>query len=73
MISLIRLKSEIEAKKGTSMKVTFNGAAEAHLIADEIGTFTSLPTGTFALKYSQLLRGLKSSSIRAIRSLSSGI
>ncbi|KAF8664372.1 hypothetical protein AX16_000743 [Volvariella volvacea WC 439] len=37
MASLIHLKQEIEAKTKTAIRLTFSGAAEAHLIAKEIG------------------------------------
>ncbi|KAG7444373.1 carbohydrate esterase family 9 protein [Guyanagaster necrorhizus] len=37
MTSLIRLKSEIERTTGIPLRVTFAGAAEAHLLAAEIG------------------------------------
>lgn len=37
MASLIMLKKEVEVKAGTSIRMTFTGAAEAHLIAEKIG------------------------------------
>ncbi|KAK0218162.1 hypothetical protein IW262DRAFT_1449299 [Armillaria fumosa] len=37
MASLIQLKSEIEGTTGVPLRVTFAGAAEAHLLAAEIG------------------------------------
>lgn len=37
MASLIRLKEEVEEASGTSLKLTFSGAQEAHLLAEEIG------------------------------------
>lgn len=37
MASLIELKREVEQKLGRSIKVTFTGASEAHLLAQEIG------------------------------------
>ncbi len=37
MASLIQLKSEIERTTGILLRMTFAGAAEAHLLAAEIG------------------------------------
>ncbi|EPQ57395.1 carbohydrate esterase family 9 protein [Gloeophyllum trabeum ATCC 11539] len=37
MATLIRLKREVEAEMGHSIKLTFAGATEAHLLAKEIG------------------------------------
>lgn len=37
MASLLQLKADIEDQKGTSVKMVFSGATEAHLLADEIG------------------------------------
>lgn len=37
MASLILLKEEVEEASGTSLKLTFSGASEAHLLAKEIG------------------------------------
>jgi hypothetical protein len=37
MASLILLKKELESETGNTTKVTFSGAAEAHLLAKEIG------------------------------------
>ncbi|KAF5363169.1 hypothetical protein D9758_008331 [Tetrapyrgos nigripes] len=37
MASLILLKKEVEATSGETMKMTFTGASEAHLLAKEIG------------------------------------
>ncbi|KAF5371159.1 hypothetical protein D9758_004121 [Tetrapyrgos nigripes] len=37
MASLIVLKKEVEAKSGNTIKMTFAGASEAHLLAKEIG------------------------------------
>jgi len=37
MSSLILLKQEVEAKMGRTIQLTFTGAAEAHLLAKEIG------------------------------------
>ncbi|KAJ7650653.1 hypothetical protein FB45DRAFT_888386 [Roridomyces roridus] len=35
--SLIQLKQEVESKRGSTMKMTIMGAAEAHLLAAELG------------------------------------
>jgi hypothetical protein len=37
MAALLRLKEEVERKRGTRMRLVFSGAAEAHLLANEIG------------------------------------
>ena len=37
MASLIELKAEVEASLGHSLKMTFAGASEAHMLAQEIG------------------------------------
>jgi hypothetical protein len=37
MSTLLILKHEIEETKGSTMRLIFSGAAEAHLIAKEIG------------------------------------
>jgi len=37
MAALLKLKEEVEQKRGTSMRLVFSGAAEAHLLAKEIG------------------------------------
>jgi hypothetical protein len=37
MASLLRLKAEVEAARGRSLRMTFVGAAEAHLLARAIG------------------------------------
>jgi hypothetical protein len=39
MAALLELKEEIEQKRGTMMRLVFSGAAEAHLLAREIGRF----------------------------------
>ena len=36
MTSIIKLKQEVEAQSGHSLKLTFYGASEAHIIAQEI-------------------------------------
>ena len=36
MASLVSLKQEVEKKTGNTMKITFAGATEAHLIANEL-------------------------------------
>ena len=35
--SLIKLKKEVEASKGVELKLTVAGAAEAHLLAKDLG------------------------------------
>lgn len=37
MSSLLKLKTETEERWGTTIKMTFSGATEAHLLAKEIG------------------------------------
>ncbi|KAI0307234.1 hypothetical protein B0F90DRAFT_1686479 [Multifurca ochricompacta] len=37
MAALLALKEEVEQKRGTRMRLVFSGAAEAHLLAKEIG------------------------------------
>ncbi|KAH9045482.1 hypothetical protein EDB85DRAFT_35113 [Lactarius pseudohatsudake] len=37
MAALLKLKDEVEQKRGTVMRMVFSGAAEAHLLAREIG------------------------------------
>ena len=37
MASLLILKAEVEDKIGSRMRMVFSGAAEAHLLAEEIG------------------------------------
>ncbi len=37
MAALLKLKDEVEQKRGTVMRMVFSGAAEAHLLAKEIG------------------------------------
>ena len=37
MATLIRLKDEVEEKRGSYMRMVFARATEAHLLADEIG------------------------------------
>jgi hypothetical protein len=37
MAALLQLKEEVERKRGTRMRVVFSGAAEAYLLAREIG------------------------------------
>lgn len=36
MAALLKLKEEVEQKRGTRMRLVFSGAAEAHLLAKEI-------------------------------------
>lgn len=36
MAALLKLKDEVERKRGTRMRLVFSGAAEAHLLAKEI-------------------------------------
>jgi hypothetical protein len=40
MAALLELKEEVEQKRGTRMRLVFSGAAEAHLLAREIGRCT---------------------------------
>lgn len=37
MATLLTIKREVEERKGSTMKMVFAGAAEAHLIAKELG------------------------------------
>jgi hypothetical protein len=37
MAALLKLKEEVERKRGTRMRMVFSGAAEAHLLAGDIG------------------------------------
>lgn len=37
MASLVQLKKEVEKKSGKTIRMTFSGASEAHLLAKEIG------------------------------------
>ena len=37
MATLIRLKNEVEERRGSFMRMVFSRATEAHLIAEEIG------------------------------------
>lgn len=39
MAALLKLKAEVEQNRGTSMRMVFSGAAEAHLLAKEIGGY----------------------------------
>ena len=43
MAALLELKEEVEQKRGTRMRVVFSGAAEAHLLAKEIGKHMQQP------------------------------
>ncbi len=45
MATLIRLKSEVEEKRGTYMRMVFSRATEAHRIAEEIGMWPSTQLG----------------------------
>lgn len=38
MATLLNLKSEYEVSSGKTLRVTFVGGAEAHLLAEEIGS-----------------------------------
>lgn len=40
MATLLNLKAEAEERWGTTMRVVFSGAAEAHILAKEIGKHT---------------------------------
>lgn len=48
MLTLLVLKTEVENKLGSKMKMVFEGASEAHLIAKELGgwkhTFRAAPS-----------------------------
>jgi hypothetical protein len=37
MASLIKLKQEVEEQIGSDLRLTFDGASEAHVLAKEIG------------------------------------
>lgn len=37
MATVIKLKQDIEERRGSHMKVVFSGATEAHLLAKQIG------------------------------------
>lgn len=37
MAALLRMKAEVEDRRGTIMRMVFTGATEAHLLAQEIG------------------------------------
>ncbi len=37
MATLIRLKNEVEERRGSYMRMVFSRATEAHLLAEEIG------------------------------------
>ena len=37
MATLLKLKAEVEDAKGSTIKLVFSGATEAHLLAAEIG------------------------------------
>lgn len=39
MATLLNLKAQVEEARGTRMKMVFSGASEAHLLAEELGTF----------------------------------
>jgi hypothetical protein len=43
MAALLELKEEVERKRGTKMRIVFSGAAEAHLLAEEIGRYSQWP------------------------------
>jgi len=40
MAALLQLKEEVEQKRGTRIRLVFSGAAEAHLLAKDIGRYT---------------------------------
>ena len=42
MASLIILKADVEDKIGSRMRMVFSGAAEAHLLANDIGTWNGV-------------------------------
>ena len=37
MVALIRVKNEVEEKRGSYMRMVFSQATEAHMIAEELG------------------------------------
>jgi hypothetical protein len=45
MAALLKLKDEVERKRGTRMRLVFSGAAEAHLLAKEISKCMQYPGG----------------------------
>lgn len=51
MATLLHLKAQVEEARGTRMKMVFSGASEAHLLAEELGTFL---TTLFAITQSHL-------------------
>lgn len=44
MATLLILKIEVEDRIGSSMRMVFSGASEAHLLAQEIGMYRLLRT-----------------------------
>ena len=49
MAALLKLKAEVEQNRGTRMRMVFAGAAEAHLLAKEIGGCTAMAKKSRAL------------------------
>ena len=43
MATLLRLKSEVEHVKKSSIRMVFSEASEAHLLADDIGNSPAVP------------------------------
>ncbi len=58
MAALIKLKDEVEQKRGTVMRMVFSGATEAHLLAKEIGRCGVLPGKWGADHMTQVRHGL---------------
>ena len=50
MATLLILKAEVEDKIGSRMRMVFTGAAEAHLIAEELGMATPVICPSIRLK-----------------------
>jgi len=48
MASLLILKADVEDRIGSRMRLVFSGAAEAHLLAHEIGTSSHLTVWTLS-------------------------
>lgn len=64
MATLLNLKAEAEERWGTTMRMVFSGATEAHLLAKEIGTPTRSANDWLIHRFLQEKLALASSSIR---------
>ena len=42
MAALIRMKNEVEEKRGSYMRMVFSRATEAHMLAEELGMMPCL-------------------------------